>query len=272
MRRFLNMYKPFTLAGIQEFIVYKANFLFFVIGEILYSFIMFFVWKAVFLSSDSDTFMGFTMINMVVYLFMTYLSTVLTGSDMSYAIGEEIVEGSIAMRLIKPVNYDTSFFFQELGNKIIMIGVMLIPLTVSVEVYRYVATGTVMFDGLQFLTFIISILFGYIISFYFNMCFGFLAFWLKNLWGANMLKESIIKFLSGAVIPIAFLPPVIGNVLNLLPFASLTYTPVMIYMGMYDASQTLFFLGLQVFWMLVFFGLSKFFWNFAIKRLCVQGG
>jgi len=62
------MYKPFTLAGIQEFFVYKSNFLFFMLGEILYSFIMFFVWQAVFKSSDSSTFMGFTMINMVVYL------------------------------------------------------------------------------------------------------------------------------------------------------------------------------------------------------------
>lgn len=272
MRRFINMYKPFTLAGIQEFFVYKTNFLFFMLGEILYSFIMFFVWKAVFTSSDSGTFMGFTMINMVVYLFMTYLSTVLTESDMSYVIGEEIVEGSIAMRLIKPVNYDTSFFFQEVGNKLIMVGVMLLPMIVGVEVYRYVVTGTLMFNGLRFLTFFISIVFGYILSFYFNMCFGFLAFWLKNLWGANLLKGSIIKFLSGAIIPIAFLPPVIGHVLNVLPFASLTYTPVMIYMGMYTTSQTLFFLGLQVFWMLVFFGLSKCIWRFAIKRLCVQGG
>jgi len=203
---------------------------------------------------------------------MTYLSTVLTESDMSYVIGEEIVEGDIAMRLIKPINYDTSFLFQEVGNKLLMVGVVLLPITVGVEIYRYVVTGTLMFNGLLFLTFFISILFGYIISFYFNMCFGFLAFWLKNLWGANMLKGSIIKFLSGAIIPIAFLPPVIGNVLTVLPFASLTYTPVMIYMDMYTISQTFFFLGLQLFWILIFFALSKYIWNFAIKRLCIQGG
>jgi len=272
MRNSLKIYKPFTLTGIQEFMIYKANFLFFIGGEILFCFITFFVWKAVFNSSSSDSFMGFTMTNMVVYLFMTYLSSILTSSDAAYAIGEEIVSGSIAMRLIKPVNYDVSFLFQEIGNKIIITSIMLIPVIFGIEVYKFIVSGEIQFQWIHFLTYFLSIMLGYIISFYFNICFGFLAFYLKNLWGANMLKESIIRFLSGAIIPIAFLPQTMGNILNLMPFASLTYTPVMIYMGTYNISETIFFLGLQVFWIIVFFGLSKLIWSAAIKKLCVQGG
>lgn len=87
-----------------------------------------------------------------------------------------------------------------------------------------------------------------------------------------MMKNCIVGFLSGAIIPLAFLPDVIEKIFLLLPFASLNYTPVMIYMGMYGGTELLYYLGLQLFWVLGFWGLSKFFWKAATKRLCVQGG
>ena len=75
---------------------------------------MYFVWKAVFLSSEGDTFMGFTMEDMVVYLFITFLTGYLTYSDGAFAVGEEIIDGSIAMRMIRPCSFESSFLFQEL--------------------------------------------------------------------------------------------------------------------------------------------------------------
>lgn len=41
MHRFLHTYKPFVRAGILSFLTYRFNFLCYVIGEILYCFIMF---------------------------------------------------------------------------------------------------------------------------------------------------------------------------------------------------------------------------------------
>ena len=58
----------------------------------------------------------------------------------------------------------------------------------------------------------------------------------------------------------------------LLPFASLNYTPVMIYMGKYTGAELLYFLGLQAFWALFFFALSKLLWRASVKRLSSQGG
>ncbi|MBQ7218948.1 MAG: ABC-2 family transporter protein, partial [Ruminococcus sp.] len=55
-------------------------------------------------------------------------------------------------------------------------------------------------------------------------------------------------------------------------FASLSYTPVMIYMGMYSVPEILWRMGLQVFWLFVMIGVSKLIWNSAIKHLSIQGG
>ncbi len=272
VKRFFRTYKPFTRAGMQELIAYRANFLCFLIGEILASFIMYFVWKAVFLSTDGATFMGFTMEDMVVYLFITFLTGYLTYSDGAFAVGEEIVDGSIAMRMIRPCSFEMSFLFQEIGNRIISVSMIFVPIVAGVEIYRYAVSGMFRLNPVSFLLYIVSLLLAYMISFYFNVCYGFLAFFFKNLWGTTLIKETIVNFLSGALIPLAFLPSGIAAVLNFLPFASLSYTPVMIYMGMYSGAEIALKIGMQVFWLFVMFGISKLIWRSAVKRLAVQGG
>ncbi len=267
----LRKYAPFTRAGIMESVTYRANFLFFLLGEIMKCFVMFFVWKAVFESSSQDTLYGFTYDNMVVYLFISFLSGYITYSDGSYAIGKEILDGSVVMRMIKPIDFDMCFLFQELGNKVISFSLIFLPITAGVEVYRFVINGRLMLQLPMLLLFLLSMALAYGINFFFNLSYGFLAFFLKNLWGTDIIKGAVVDFLSGAVVPLAFMGG-FGKVLQFLPFASLSYTPVMIYMGLYDVYEILFYLGLQIFWLVVCALMSKLILRLAMKRLVVHGG
>jgi ABC-2 type transport system permease protein len=272
LRKFFRTYSPFTRAGMLESVQYRANFICFLIGEIMSCFIMFFVWKAVFASSGSQTFMGFSMEDMVIYLFITFLTGFLSYSDGTYAIAMEIRDGSIAMRMIKPCSFDMCFLFQELGNKIINVLFIFAPIVIGVEAYRWAITGACQFNVVNFLLYTVSLVLAYMISFYFNVSYGFMAFYLKNLWGADILKECIVNFLSGATIPLAFMPSFLASLLSFLPFSSLSYTPVMIYMGMYSPFEIVYKMLFQVFWLAVMILISKLVWRHAVKRLCSQGG
>lgn len=271
MKRLLRIYKPFTRAGLLELVAYRVNFIFFLLGEIMKCFVMFFVWKAVFDSSSENTIYGFSYDNMVVYLFITFLCGYLTYSDGSYVIGKEILDGSIAMRMIKPVDFDMCFLFQELGGKIVQMMIVFLPITVGVEGYRWITNGAFMLDIPMFLLYFLSIILAYVMNFFFSVTYGFLAFYLKNLWGTDIIKGVIVGFLSGATVPLAFMGG-FGTVLGYLPFASLSYTPVMIYMGMYSSSEILLYMGLQLMWLLVFLIISKLVLRSAMKRLVVHGG
>lgn len=272
MKRKLKIYLPFVNAGMQETTTYRVNWIFNVLGNVLGCFVSYFIWKAVFASRGEDTFNGFTMPLMIVYIFLTFLTGVLVSSGGTYDVGEEIRDGSIAMRLIKPVSYNSTFLFQELGNKAMTVCILIIPMVAGVEIVRCILTGSVQFDILKFLLYIFSCTLAYLVNFFFNICFGFVAFIIKYLWGANLMKNCIVSFLSGGIIPLAFLPDVLEQVFLLLPFASLSYTPVMIYMGMYKDAELLYYLALQVFWVLFFWGLSKLLWSVSVKHLSVQGG
>ena len=93
-----------------------------------------------------------------------------------------------------------------------------------------------------------------------------------NIWGFSILKTSIIKFFSGSLIPLAFFPEIVRNIFEQLPFASLVYTPVMIYMGKLKGIDLAFAFGKQIAWIIVFVVIAKLMWRLAEKRLAVQGG
>ena len=272
MRKLLRIYKPFTRAGVLMAAQYRANFICFIAGDILRCFINYFLWHTVFNSGGAETFMGFSEIDMVSYIFISFLTATIAYSDGAFAVGEEIRDGNISMRLIKPIRFDLSFLFQELGERTLALSIAFVPLVAGVELFRYFMTGTVMFNPLSFLLYLVSLTLAYLITFYFNVCYGYSAFVLKNLWGSNLTKECIVSFLSGAVIPLAFMPAWLGGVLNLLPFAALSYTPVMIYIGKLDAQGIIISLALQVFWLAFFYALQQLIWKACVKRLSVQGG
>ena len=272
MKRKLRIYLPFINAGMQETATYRVNWIFYMLGNVLGCFVSYFIWNAVFVSGGKETMNGFSMPQMIVYIFLMFLTSTIVSSDATYNVGEEVRDGSIAMRMIKPVSYNSTFLFQELGNKLLTEIILVVPLVIGVEIVRTLLMGAVQFSLISFLIYIISCVMAYLINFFFNICFGFIAFIIKYLWGANMMKNCIVGFLSGTIIPLAFLPKPLETVFLLLPFASLNYTPVMIYMGMYQGLSLLFYLGLQLFWVLAFWGLSKLLWKVSVRYLSVQGG
>ena len=272
MNNIKRRYVPFMKAGIQNLVIYRLNFIGFVIGGLIYCFVMFYLWKAVFDSNGGGAFLGFSMTDMVIYLFLSNTTGQLIFSNVSNDVGEEIRDGSITMRLLKPVNTDLSYMFTELGTVLMKLVVLLFPMILGLEIYRCFITGTLMFSAVNCLIYLFSAVLAYIISFRVNLCFGFIAFYVKNLWGIGILKNSVINFLSGSLIPLAFMPEGLRVCLEYLPFASMSYTPVMIYMGKYGTYEMLFRIGIQIVWAILMYGLSKLIWFGAIKKLCVQGG
>lgn len=271
-RNALRKYLPFTKAGIQATLSYRTDFFLYRFGDVLTAFVTFFVWQAVFMSSKTPNLNGFNMSQMTVYIFMSFLVTELSSSGGSWTIGEEVKDGSIAMRMIKPISFTATYLFEELGHKLVAIGIIAPPLLGGIIVYQLFNPQVMPFNFFNLILLIISVLLAYFISFYFNICYGFTAFVFKNLWGSNVMKHAIMNFMSGTLIPLAFFPETVGHVLQFFPFASLIYTPVMIYMGKYSAVQLVQVIGLQVFWMIFFVILSKIIWKLTVKHLSVQGG
>lgn len=142
----------------------------------------------------------------------------------------------------------------------------------GLEIYKYFVTGFVNLSPVHFILYMISIVFAYLINAFFNISYGFTAFFFKNLWGSKMLKDCIVNFMSGCVIPLSFLPSILKEIFLFLPFSYINFVPVMIYMGKYSERMMVLLILKQVIWCLVFFIISKILWKISSRKLCIQGG
>ncbi|WP_125763007.1 ABC transporter permease [Companilactobacillus hulinensis] len=272
MSSYLRRYRPFIVAGIEEATVYRSNFIIYLLGNTLGAFVTYFLWKAVFTSSANSSLNGFTFPEMVLYIFLSFFTGVLTSSDSSTSVGDEVKDGSIAMRILKPINFAANYFYEEIGNKIINLGLLMLPFFGGIVAYQILGQNAPAVNWINILLYFISAIIAYLINFYFNLCFSFTAFFFRNLWGSNLLKNALVVFMSGTLVPLAFFPAVLQNIFKFLPFSSLLYTPVMMYLGKYSPKMIVSMLFLQIFWLVFFIVLSKIIWYFAIKHLSIQGG
>jgi len=158
-------YKPFINAGIQELITYRVNFILYRIGDVMGAFVAFYLWKAVFDSSQEPLIQGFSMADITLYIIMSFVTNLLTRSDSSFMIGEEVKDGSIIMRLLRPVHFAASYLFTELGSKwLIFISVGLPFLSVIILMKILSGQGIVEVLGLTVL-YLFSLTLAYLINF-----------------------------------------------------------------------------------------------------------
>ena len=68
------------------------------------------------------------------------------------------------------------------------------------------------------------------------------------------------------------MPDGLRQALEWLPFSSLCYTPVMIYMGKYSGGEIALRLAVQFGWIIVFYLISKLILSTALRHVSVQGG
>ena len=102
--------------------------------------------------------------------------------------------------------------------------------------------------------------------------FGILCFYTTAAWGLNALKTTVIAFLSGTLLPIAFFPNVFREIVSYMPFTGMSQNPVLILMMKYDYLECAKVILISFGWLVVLELLGKLLFNHAIKLVTVQGG
>ena len=99
-----------------------------------------------------------------------------------------------------------------------------------------------------------------------------IAFFTSYVFGLLMVKEALLRLLTGQLIPLSFFPPVVQRIFDFLPFSSMIYTPVMIYLDKYAPLELVFVLLRQVIWIILLYVIGSLIWKQVVKRLVVLGG
>ncbi|GIM30282.1 antibiotic ABC transporter permease [Clostridium polyendosporum] len=272
MKRLANTYVPFAKCSLQRFITYRANVFMFILGNIIATFVVYYLWKAIFDNSPEGVMYGFTATEMALYVFMSRITAGLIDNNAVYFVGGEVRDGSIAMSLIKPINFKGRVLFQCLGGTAAFGIFAALPLWIILVVVRYFTIKELPPSIPTLLLYLVSCILAYFVLFFFNYCVGLLAFSFTNLWGISQIQGAVIEFCSGTLIPLVFFPHWFQSALKFVPFSSMNYTPIMIYLGKLKGCELINSLLVQVVWIILLALLSKWMWNRSMKRLTILGG
>ena len=276
----LKKYKPFLRASAMDVMAYKFNILVWVIVTLFEVACLVFLWFAVYQSSEGGidaSINGFTYKEMIAYVVLTTIFGFVTfNNDTLWIINNDIRKGTIGNYLIKPISYRGKFVASNIGALLIMTLIFGIPLY---------SIGLGVLIGIGFLPivsvwvfiahiglFLVAGVLACLINDTIAYIFGILCFYTTSAWGLNSLKTTIIAFLSGTLLPLAFFPPIFRDIVGYMPFAGLSQNPVLILMMKYDYFESAKVILIALVWLVILELFSKLLFCHAIKKVTVQGG
>lgn len=262
----MRKYWEFMKAAMKEQTAYAAWFWAGTFATILQLLILYYFWHAVYANRTEIA-------DMPLQTMLTYMVIAMFLGEYVSGVGNELAQnirnGNIAIELMRPYHLLNRLVAMDTGYKLsnsfrssipmflialLFIGIHLPP---TVE-------ATVMFC----LSAIIGILLGAQI----DLMIGVIAFWTINTWGLQVFKESIIRFFSGALIPITLFPGWFQTLSQFLPFQSMVFVPVSIYTGSISGIDAYIALAVQFAWLVVAIITVRVTWMFAVRKVTILGG
>lgn len=278
IKKTLNLYLPFSKAGVKIELAYKAQIVMWILISFIEVFFVVFLYQAVYRNSTdglNSVINGFTFYDMILYMLTSFFFTFVMGAgDTSYDIYTDIREGTIANTLTKPVSYRLRHLFTYLGVFVFDWLVVVLPfLTVIYGIFIGVGLLSVTV-GRFILNVVLFILFSILAGFMNNAIsyfIGLMVFHTDHLFGLNMARNAIQGFLGGQMLPLAYMGKM-GVVFSFTPFAFMNSVPVLVIMGKVDIMQALLYILIAVLWILIIEVANHFIFKSALEKLAVQGG
>lgn len=247
---------------------YRFDFIFEFICSFIPVIALLFLWKAIY--SDNSNVGNYDVYTMFTYVILSRFISIVITPGLFFTVTEEIQEGILSNYIVKPINYIKYCFFKELGTKSRNFIIGIIPIIFIAIVYS--DYFVIDFSLQQFMLFVVSFSFAYIIYFQITMFVSLFSFWFYEISNWFYTISFIVEFLSGSLVPIDLLPSLLQRILDFLPFKYLVYFPVSILNNSVTMGEVHMGLMVQAFWVVLSYLCVKVIWILGRKKYDAYGG
>jgi ABC-2 type transport system permease protein len=221
------------------------------------------------LYAGRKSYAGVTLAQAVTYQLLNAIVVRLFSNWIIWDANERIQSGDIVFDLARPTYYGNILLFQFIGDALTRL------LTACLPVFALACLAfrpTLPSSAAVWLCFGLSLVLGFLLSFFLDYILSLLGFWTTKLAGLFWARDSIVMILGGSYLPLWIYPPLWKRVLSWLPFQGTSYTPIAIFVGQIGLDRVVRALGVQVVWVVVLAWASRRLYALAMKRLAIQGG
>jgi len=253
--------------GVAETVAYRAEFLVWILTTTL-PLVMLALWTTV-ASENGGQFAGYTSSQYVAYYLATLIVRNVTGSWVAWQISEEIRQGTMSMRLLRPMHPFFSFAASHIAA-IPFRGVVALPIAVALLLSS--GSSSLTTHPIQLAMLLPSIALAWIVTFAILFAIGALAFWITKSFAIFTLYFGLYNLLTGYLLPIKLMPAWITRIATYSPFPAMLSSPVRIMTEDLGTPDTLQIVAAQAGWAVATIALALYVWKLGIKRFEAVGG
>ncbi|MDE6580123.1 MAG: ABC-2 family transporter protein, partial [Ruminiclostridium sp.] len=237
-----------------------------IISTCLQFFIFWEIYKALYGSNTEID--GITM-SMVTTNFILSMGLGAVFSPDDYFLPSKIWDGSIATEFLRPISFKGRMIAENVGSALFNLLFRFVPCLI---IALFTVGVNPPASPAMLALFVLSAILGFGVLWTISFAVQMTAFWLINIWSLITIKNVLINVLSGSMIPLWFMPKELTAILNFMPFSSVYFTPVQIYLGQLSFEEIALKCGIQLAWIIVIYLLGDLLWRKGQKKLIVQGG
>ena len=184
----------------------------------------------------------------------------------SWEIAATVQTGDVVTDLMRPFDYFGYWLARDLGRAACHLLLRCLP---TLAIGALVSDLTLPGNPARVMAFAASVGLAILVSFAWRFLLNLAAFWLLDVRGIAAVQLSVVQFFAGFRVPLAFFPPWMRTVAEMLPFRALFMLPVEVLLGQRAVLPAL---GIQLLWAIALTLLARAVLARAVRKLVVQGG
>ena len=198
----LKIYREFIRIGFVNILAFRLRYYTGIITYLINVTVYFFIWRAVF-ANATGAIAGFSLPQILTYVSVGWILRSFYWNTIDQEMAYEVIDGKIAMDLIKPVSVQWMWLARAMGESAFRLILLTAPTAIIVTLLFPVLPPA---SKLNFALFLVAAIGSFFIMGALNFIIGTCAIPLTSILALIRAKFWLIELLSGLLIPLSFFP------------------------------------------------------------------
>jgi len=265
VRNTVRAFPTLLRVGLADAVAYRAEMIVWVLATTM-PLVMLALWTAV----AHDAPVGrYGQPQFAMYFLATFIVRQITGSWAFWEMNFEIRNGTLAMRLLRPIHPLWAYASESLASMPMR---FIVSLPVAAIALFAVGARELTHDPLLWTVFAVSVVGAWLMTLFINFAVGCASFFLES--SMKLMDAYLVFFfvLSGYLIPVDLFPPALRALASWLPFRYQMGFPVELMIGAHGRTHALELLAAQWAWVAVSLAVTALMWRRGLRRFAAYGG